>query len=191
MSKRIGTEAMHASLAAIFAATLMLPAVAAAEQPQLPAAIAVPDQAPVVTLHAEGAQIYECKETGGKIAWSFREPIAALMADGRTVGGHYAGPNWEHADGSAVVGKAAGSAPGATADDVAWLKLDVVDRRGSGILTATTSVQRINTHGGALSGPCSERGVLRAVPYSADYVFLRGGDQPLPPGGVPRPPNKF
>jgi hypothetical protein len=191
MSERIGTETTRAGLAAIFAATLMLPAVAAAEQPQLPAAIAVPDQAPVVTLHAEGAQIYECKETGGKLSWTFREPIAALMQDGRTVGRHYAGPTWESTDGSAVVGKAAGSAPGATADDVAWLKLDVVDRRGSGILTATTTVQRINTHGGALSGPCSERGALRAVPYSADYVFLRGGDNPLPPGGVPRPPNKF
>ena len=191
MSERIGTETTRAGLAAIFAATLMLPAVAAAEQPQLPAAIAVPDQAPVVTLHAQGAQIYECKETGGKLSWTFREPIAALMQDGRTVGRHYAGPTWESTDGSAVVGKAAGSAPGATADDVAWLKLDVVDRRGSGILTATTTVQRINTHGGALSGPCSERGALRAVPYSADYVFLRSGDQPLPPGGAPRPPNKF
>ena len=191
MSERTGTDTMRAALAALFAATLMLSAVAAAEQPQLPTAIAVPDQTPILTLHAEGAQIYECKETGGKLAWSFREPIAALMADGRTVGRHYAGPTWENTDGSAVVGKGAGSAPGATADDVAWLKLDVVDRRGSGVLAATTTVQRINTHGGALSGPCSERGVLRAVPYSADYVFLRGGDQPLPPGGVPRPPNKF
>jgi Protein of unknown function (DUF3455) len=190
MSGRIWTGATRAGLAALFA-TLMLPAVAAAEQPQLPAAIAVPDQAPIVTLHAEGAQIYECKETAGKLAWSFREPIAALMQDGRTVGRHYAGPTWENADGSAVVGKVAGSAPGATADDVAWLKLDVVDRRGAGTLTPATTVQRINTHGGALPGPCSERGALRAVPYSADYVFLRSSERPLPPGGVPRPPNKF
>jgi uncharacterized protein DUF3455 len=191
MSRRIGTEATHPSLAAIFAVTVMLPAAAAAEQRQLPAAIAVPDQAPIVTIHAEGAQLYECKDTAGKLSWGFREPIAVLMQDGRTVGRHYAGPTWESADGSAVVGKAAGSAPGATADDVAWLKLDVVDRRGGGVLTATTTVQRINTHGGALSGPCSERGALRAVPYSADYVFLSGRDQPLPPGGAPRPPNKF
>jgi|HubBroStandDraft_5_1064220.scaffolds.fasta_scaffold11872_2 hypothetical protein len=191
MSEPIGAATTCAALTALFTGTLMLSAVAAAEQPQLPAAIAVPDQTPIVTFHAEGAQIYECKEKDGKLAWSFREPIAALMADGRTVGRHYAGPTWENADGSAVVGKGAGSAPGTTADDVAWLKLDVVDRRGSGILTATATVQRINTRGGALSGPCSERGALRAVPYSADYVFLRGGDRPLPPGGVPRPPNKF
>jgi hypothetical protein len=171
--RRIGTDTELAALAALLAAATLFPVFAAAEQTQIPAAIAAADQTPIVTLHAEGAQLYECKESSGKLAWAFREPIAALMQDGRTVGRHYAGPTWEHTDGSAVVGKAAGSAPGATADDVAWLKLDVVDRRGSGALAAATTVQRINTHGGALSGPCSERGALRSVPYSAEYVFLR------------------
>jgi uncharacterized protein DUF3455 len=171
--RRIGTDTELAALAALLAAATLFPVFAAAEQTQIPAAIAAADQTPIVTLHAEGAQLYECKESSGKLAWAFREPIAALMQDGRTVGRHYAGPTWEHTDGSAVVGKAAGSAPGATADDVAWLKLDVVDRRGSGALAAATTVQRINTHGGALSGPCSKRGALRSVPYSAEYVFLR------------------
>ena len=69
----------------------------------------------MLTLHAEGAQVYECKAgADGKLAWAFREPIATLMLDGKTVGRHYAGPNWEHSDGSAVVGKAVGNAPGAT-----------------------------------------------------------------------------
>ena len=108
---------------------------AAAETP-LPDAIAAPGETVVLTVHAEGAQVYECKAgTDGKLAWAFREPIATLLADGKTVGRHYAGPNWEHADGSAVVGKAAGNAPGATADDIPWLKLDVTSHRGSGILT--------------------------------------------------------
>ena len=42
----------------------------------------------------------------------FREPIATLLADGKTVGRHYAGPNWEHSDGSAVAAKVAGNVPG-------------------------------------------------------------------------------
>jgi Protein of unknown function (DUF3455) len=143
---------------------------------QTPAAIAAPDETAVVTLHAEGAQLYECKAGGdGKLAWAFREPIATLILDGRTVGRHYAGPNWEHMDGSAVTGKAAGSSPGATPNDVAWLKLDVVGRRGQGVLADVTTVQRINTSGGALAGACDRAGALRAVPYSADYVFLRKG----------------
>lgn len=174
MSGRTRTNARFATLAALAAAAALY-APAAAAEPQIPAAIAAPGQTPIVTLHAEGAQIYECKESGGKLAWAFREPIAALFADGRTVGRHYTGPTWENVDGSAVIAKSAASAPGATADDVAWLRLDAVEHRGSGTFSAATSVQRINTHGGALSGTCAERGALRAVPYSADYVFLRKG----------------
>ncbi|MEY9111114.1 hypothetical protein ABH999_007310 [Bradyrhizobium yuanmingense] len=68
---------------------------------------------------------------------------------------HYAGPNWELADGSAVTGKAAGNAPGATAADIPWLKLDVTSHRGSGALTPVTTVQRINTHGGKLDVPAT------------------------------------
>ena len=129
-----------------------------------------------MTLHAEGAQIYQCKAgSDGKLGWAFREPIATLIVDGQTVGRHYAGPDWEYIDGSTVTGKVAGNAPGATASDVAWLKLDVVGQRGAGVLTGVTTVQRINTSGGALSGACEQAGALRSVPYSADYVFLRNG----------------
>ena len=147
-----------------------------AAETSLPDAIAAPGEAIVLTVHAEGAQVYECKAgADGKPAWTFREPIATLLVDGKTVGRHYAGPSWELSDGSAVVGKVAGSAPGATANDIAWLKLEVVSRRGNGALTAATTVQRINTRGGKLDGACDQPGAFRSVPYSADYVFLRKG----------------
>jgi hypothetical protein len=149
--------------------------VSAAETP-LPDAIAAGGETIVLTLHAEGAQVYECKMgTDGKLGWAFREPIATLLVDGETVGRHYAGPNWEHSDGSAVVGKAIGNAPGATPNDIAWLKLEVVSRRGSGILSGVTTVQRINTQGGKLEGACDKPGTFKSAPYSADYVFLRKG----------------
>src|SRR5437867_8530971 len=120
---------------------------------QVPAAIAAPGETVVLTLHAEGAQIYECKAgADGKLAWAFREPIATLLLDGKTVGRHYAGPNWEHIDSSAVVGKAVGNASGATANDIPWLKLTVTSGRGTGILSGVTTVQRINTAGGKLEG---------------------------------------
>jgi hypothetical protein len=148
---------------------------ARAETP-LPDAIAAPGEATVLTVHAEGAQIYECRAgADGKPAWAFREPIATLLVDGKTVGRHYSGPNWEHSDGSAVVGKAAGNAPGATPNDIPWLKLEVISHRGSGILTAATTVQRINTIGGKLEGACDKAGAFKSAPYSADYVFLRKG----------------
>ncbi|OPY93995.1 hypothetical protein A5906_16915 [Bradyrhizobium sacchari] len=158
------------------APTMLLAALigpAGAAEP-LPEAIAAPGESVVVSLHAEGAQVYECKAgTDGKLAWAFREPIATLLSEGKTVGRHYAGPNWELADGSAVVGKAIGNAPGATPADIAWLKLEVASRRGSGTLTPVTTVQRINTHGGKLDGACDKAGEFRSAPYSADYVFLK------------------
>src|SRR5258705_11088299 len=145
----------------------------AAETP-LPDAIAAPGEAIVLTMHAEGAQVYECRAgADGKLAWAFREPIATLLADGKTVGRHYAGPNWEHSDGSAVVGKAAGSGPGATPNDIPWLKLSVVSSRGSGTTTGVPTVQRISTQGGRLDGACDKAGSFRSAPYSAEYLFLR------------------
>ena len=150
-------------------------ATARAETP-LPEAIAAPGEATVLSVHAEGAQVYECRSgSDGKSNWGFREPIATLLADGKTVGRHYSGPNWEHSDGSAVVGKAAGNAPGTTANDIPWLKLEVVSHRGSGILAGVTTVQRINTVGGKLEGACDKAGTFKSAPYSADYVFLRKG----------------
>jgi hypothetical protein len=149
---------------------------ASAADTPLPETIAAPGETTVLSVHAEGAQVYDCKAgTDGKLAWAFREPIATLMAEGKTVGRHYAGPSWEHIDGSAVVGKAIGNAPGATANDIPWLKLEVVSHRGSGTLTPVTTVQRINTQGGKLDGACDKTGATRSAPYSADYVFLRKG----------------
>ena len=140
----------------------------------LPDAIAAPSETVVLSVHAEGAQVYECKAvTDGKLAWSFREPIATLIADGKTVGRHYAGPNWENVDGSAVTGRTTGNAPGATASDIPWLKLEVISHRGTGVLSGATTVQRINTSGGKLDGACDKAGLLKSAPYSADYVFLR------------------
>ena len=157
-------------------AALLLIARAGGALAQMPAAIAAPEETPVVTFHAEGAQIYECKSgEDGKLAWAFREPIATLILDGKTVGRHYAGPTWEHADGSAVTAKAAGNAPGATAADILWLKLQVTASRGSGVLTGVTTVQRINTKGGKLDGACDKAGAFSSAPYSAEYVFLRKG----------------
>src|SRR5580692_5063758 len=164
----------RAAMALLLLAALVASA-SAAETP-LPAAIAAPGETVVLSTHAEGAQVYGCKAgTDGKLAWAFREPIATLMEDGKTVGRHYAGPNWEYADGSAVAGKMAGSAPGATAGDIAWLKLDVASRRGNGVLTPVTTVQRINTAGGKLDGACDKAGTWRSMPYSAEYVFLKKG----------------
>jgi hypothetical protein len=141
---------------------------------QVPMALAVPDAIVVATLHAEGAQVYECKPgPDNALIWQFREPVATLLQDGKTVGRHYAGPTWELTDKSTVRGKVAVSAKGATPNDIPLLKLDVTERQGEGAFSNVTAVQRLNTSGGAAQGPCEKPGTFRSVAYSADYVFLR------------------
>jgi hypothetical protein len=163
-----------ATVALGLTSAMLLHGVAAAE---LPDAVAAPGETLVATVHAVGAQVYECKaETSGKLAWQFREPIATLFLNGKTVGRHYAGPNWELTDGSAVVGKVSGRAPGASAKDIPLLKLDVASRRGAGDLSGVTTVQRINTRGGVAEGACERAGTFLSVPYTADYTFLRKHD---------------
>jgi hypothetical protein len=145
-----------------------------ANSAELPESIRAPGQTALLTVHAEGAQIYECqRDAAGKLAWHFREPIASLFREGKTIGRHYAGPQWELDDGSRVQGKVEAKAPGATASDVAWLKLVAVAHMGRGALDEATTIQRIDTHGGVLEGECADAGAFRSVAYAADYVFLR------------------
>jgi hypothetical protein len=140
-------------------------------------AIAAPGEVLIASVHAVGAQIYECKaDAGGKLVWRFREPIATLMLAGRTVGRHYAGPTWEMIDGSAVDGKVAGRAAAASPADIPLLKLDAASHRGAGQLATVTTIQRINTRGGVADGTCSAAGAFLNVPYTADYAFYRRRD---------------
>jgi hypothetical protein len=163
-------------LAGRFALTMILLGccAASAQTAQIPDAVAAKGETVVLTVHAEGAQVYDCKAgEGGKLSWQFREPVATLIADGKTVGRHYLGPTWEHADGSRVVGKPVGRANGATQKDIPWLKLEAVEARGAGGLAGVTAIQRINTQGGQIDGACEKAGATLAAPYAADYVFLK------------------
>jgi hypothetical protein len=137
---------------------------------------AASDRILVGTVHAQGAQVYECKTTeAGAHVWQFREPIATLFENGKTVGRHYAGPNWELADGSLVAAKVSARAPGATPNDIPVLTLDVTKNSGAGRLADVTTIERINTRGGVVEGPCPAAGAFLSVPYAADYALYRGG----------------
>jgi hypothetical protein len=149
-------------------------AAAALAATELPDAIAAPGETRIATVHAEGAQVYECKaDAAGKLAWQFREPIATLIADGKTIGRHFAGPQWELDDGGLVSGKVVARADGATASDIPLLKLSATMQRDRGMLAGVITIQRLNTRGGVAEGSCEIAGTLQSVPYSADYAFYR------------------
>jgi hypothetical protein len=168
-NRSVGLGALALGLA------LTSPALGAAPPPTAPAAFEVADRVAALSVHAAGAQLYQCEpDASGRLAWVFREPIAALINDdGKTIGRHFAGPTWELDDGSAVKGKLLASAQGAGAGDIPLLTLAAIEPRGSGVLAGVSQILRLNTHGGAFKGSCSRAGELHAEPYAADYVFLR------------------
>jgi hypothetical protein len=149
----------------------------AAAAGEVPEAIAAPGEVLVTTAHAVGSQVYECKyDKAGRLVWQFREPIATLFVAGKTVGRHYAGPNWEMTDGSAIGGKVAARAPGASASDIPLLKLEAIAPKGEGQLSGITTIQRLNTRGGGADGACESLGAFLNVPYTADYAFYKKGE---------------
>lgn len=144
-----------------------------AQAGDLPQAATGAAQKILLTVRATGVQVYSCaKDSNGQLIWQFREPLATLMINGKTVGRHFAGPTWQLDDRSAVVGKVIAQAPGASANDIALLRLEVVAHQGAGGLSQVVAVERLHTLGGVFSGSCSQAGDLHVEPYSADYRFL-------------------
>jgi hypothetical protein len=63
-------------------------------------------------------------------------------------------------NGSAVIGKAIGNVPGATANDIPWLKLDVVNHRGGGTLADVSALCSDST---PMAGRCNVRATMLAI----------------------------
>jgi hypothetical protein len=127
------------------------------------------------TVSARGVQVYECRvrKDGGGYEWAFVAPDADLLdARGRTIGRHGAGPYWQAADGSRVVGTVKARAEAPESGSIPWLLLTTKSSGPSGAFSEVTSIQRVNTVGGiAPATPCTAplTGTPARVPYTADY----------------------
>jgi Protein of unknown function (DUF3455) len=171
---RIAGRVFRPAVLAVIAAYLSMRLIAPSAAAEIPEKIAAHGETLIATVHAIGAQVYECKANpDGKPTWQFREPVATLVIDGKTVGHHFAGPVWLMADGSAVSAKVSAQSPGSTTNDIPLLRLDVAARQGSGLLSGVTTVQRLNTHGGRADAACDSPGTFLSAPYSADYAFYK------------------
>jgi hypothetical protein len=145
-------------------------------QSTLPEPLREPDAGKLIfQAHGVGDQIYTCKAVDGKYAWTLKAPDARLLgSDGKVLGRHFAGPTWEAADGSRVLGKAVATAPSPDSHSVPWLRIDVIQHQGNGRMSQVVSVQRLNTRGGqAPRSGCdnSHAGAESRIPYQADYYF--------------------
>ncbi len=138
----------------------------------LPAPLSVGDSVVLLKAQASGVQIYTCKAkpSDGKAApayeWVFKAPEANLSGDGGRIGKHYAGPTWEAADGSKVVGALLASVP--------WLLLAAKPTSGPGLFSKVTYVERVFTAGGTapkVNADAAHAGTSARVPYAATYIF--------------------
>jgi uncharacterized protein (DUF2147 family) len=137
-----------------------------------------------------GVQIYTCTaaaEDPTRYSWTFVAPQADLSQAGKSLGRHYAGPTWEAADGSKVIGELAVAVDAPAPTAIPWLLLRAKTTSGTGVFSPIVSIQRLRTVGGkAPAGGCdgSLAGQEARVPYSAEYRFFTAGSRPATPIGL-------
>jgi hypothetical protein len=146
------------------------------QEPTAPAQLRPPDGAQLL-MHAgaKGDQIYSCKKDDSGYQWILKAPDAQLFDEsGKLIGSHFAGPSWQLADNSKVIGKVLARSDSSEANAIPWLLLTVTEHSGDGMMAEVTHVQRLNTKGGkAPTTGCdsSHGGEEVRVPYKADYFF--------------------
>ncbi|HEY2732832.1 MAG TPA: DUF3455 domain-containing protein, partial [Polyangiales bacterium] len=143
---------------------------------EVPKELSVPEgQRLAFEYRAEGVQVYACQAADpAPPAWVLTGPDAKLFdLKGKAAGTHSAGPTWEAADKSSVVGKKL-SAATPLASAIPWLLLEVASHAGHGVMSDVNYVQRLDTEGGlAPANGCdaSHLGASARVNYSAVYAF--------------------
>ena len=144
---------------------------------KLPETLRAPaDQKLLLSARGVGDQIYTCQNGNGSYSWVLKAPDAQLLSeDHQVVGHHFAGPTWEWKDKSAIVGKVEAKSASPDPGSVSWLRLSVLVHQGDGAMTQVSTVQRLNTKGGAAPASgcdAAHSGTELRVPYQADYLFF-------------------
>jgi hypothetical protein len=146
-------------------------------RPSVPDQIKAPANGDVILVaHATGSQIYTCELRGVTYGWKLKAPDAELRDSQATIiGHHFAGPTWQHNDGSEVTGKAVAKVDSPQADSIPWLLVTATGHSGNGAFARVTTIQRINTHGGQPPPPAdcnaSKQNAEAKSAYTADYYF--------------------
>ena len=148
----------------------------------------------VFELGARGVQIYACEakpDDASAFEWTFKAPEAELLnRRGEVVGSHFAGPSWQGHDGSVVVGSVLERADSPDPGAIPWLLLEAKERTGSGVFSAITHIQRLDTSEGvAPTEGCDADHAGEEVrqPYEATYAFYYPAAPMTLPADTPAP----
>jgi len=139
------------------------------------------DEAPSFRLLASGIQVYECRAalTGAdQYHWVFVAPDATLNdpASGHDVAAYRSIDQWNSLTDLSSVSAVLRATQEAGADDLPWTYMRAIPASEDGMFAGVTSVQRVNTRGGAAPRTgCSAdtAGTEARVPFTAEFYFYK------------------
>jgi hypothetical protein len=124
-----------------------------------------------------GVQIYERlpkKNDSKQYEWVHTPEADLFDSQEKKIGCHYGGPTWESNDGSKVVCDLKAHVASKDENAAPWLLLSAKSHEGEGIFSRVTSIQRLETVGGAepsTGAAQAKAGKKLRVPYTATYYF--------------------
>jgi hypothetical protein len=162
------------------AALAALPAAAITEPGGISASLRAPaSEAPAFVLNGNGVYIYQCRQAisdPNTYAWAFVVPDATLYDGSRSVARHATIGLYESlSDRTSVSGVVRSSQPAGGAN-LPWVLIRAQPIGESGLFANVSSIQRVNTTGGAApSSGCGPDNVGEEarVAYQADYYFYK------------------
>jgi len=162
------------------AALAALPAAAITEPGGIAASLRVPaSEAPAFVLNGNGVYIYQCRQAlsdPNTYVWAFVVPDATLYDGSRSVARHATIGLYESlSDRTSVSGVVRSSQPAGGAN-LPWVLIRAQPIGESGLFANVSSIQRVNTTGGAApSSGCGPDNVGEEarVAYQADYYFYK------------------
>jgi len=162
------------------AALAALPAAAITEPGGIAASLRVPaSEAPAFVLNGNGVYIYQCRQAisdPNTYVWAFVVPDATLYDGSRSVARHATIGLYESlSDRTSVSGVVRSSQP-AGGSNLPWVLIRAQPIGESGLFANVSSIQRVNTTGGAApSSGCGPDNVGEEarVAYQADYYFYK------------------
>lgn len=169
------------SLLSAFALALALPAAAAIPEPAgLAAALRAPvDEEPAFMLSGNGAYIYQCRQSPldpNAYEWGFVVPDATLYEGNRTAAHHKTVGLYESLSDRSSISGVVRTTQAAGVANLPWVLIRAQPLSENGLFANVTSIQRVNTIGGAAPttgcGP-DNTGAEARVAYQADYYFYR------------------
>lgn len=159
---------------------LALPAAAISEPANISSLLRAPaSEMPAFVLNGNGAYIYQCRQSplnANAYEWAFVVPDATLYEGARSTARHATVGLFEALSDRSSISGIVRTSQAAGVQNLPWVLMRAQPMGETGLFAGVTSIQRVNTVGGAAPtsgcGPDNVGGESR-VAFQADYYFYK------------------